>query len=98
MYEDVYIRTIQYAQYIIDNNTTIRATAKRFGVAKSTVHYDLKNRLKFYDREMYIKVKQILQNNFNEKHIRGGMATRQKYLQEKEIEQFNKFEYDCYNY
>ena len=94
MYDDVYIRTLQYAQYIIENNATIRATAKKFGVAKSTVHYDLKNRLKVYDRDVYIKVKQILQNNFNEKHIRGGMATKQKYLHEKEMEQFNEF--DCY--
>ena len=55
MDDEVYLRTIDYALYIIDNNATIRQTAKNFNVAKSTVHYDLKNRLKLYD-----KVKKIL--------------------------------------
>ena len=93
MYEDVYLKTIEYARYIVDNNATIRATAKRFGVAKSTVHYDLNNRLKYYDGDLYLRVKKILQVNFNEKHIRGGMATKQKYLQEKEAEEFSDFIY-----
>lgn len=93
MNNDVYRRTLEYAWYIVDNNATIRATAKNFNVAKSTVHYDLKNRLKYYDRDLYLKVKEILQINFNEKHIRGGMATKQKYLQEKEAEEFNDFIY-----
>ncbi|MBQ7880883.1 MAG: sporulation transcriptional regulator SpoIIID [Clostridia bacterium] len=85
---------MSYARYIVDNNSTIRATAKHFGMAKSTVHYDLKNRLRYYDGELYARVKEILENNFNEKHIRGGMATKQKYLNEKEVEEFNQF--DCY--
>ena len=93
MYEDVYLRTVEYARYIVENKATIRAAAKNFGVAKSTVHYDLKNRLKYYDKELYLKVKEILQINFNEKHIRGGLATKQKYLQEKEAESFNDFNY-----
>ena len=93
MCEDVYLKTIEYARYIIDNNSTIRATAKRFGVAKSTVHYDLSNRLKYYDEGLYLQVKRILQTNFEEKHIRGGMATKQKYLQEKEAEEFSDFIY-----
>lgn len=93
MYEDVYLRTVSYARYIIDNKATIRATAKKFGVAKSTAHYDLQNRLKFYDKSLYLQVKEILENNFNEKHIRGGMATKQKYLNEKEIEQFDELNY-----
>lgn len=96
MEQDIYERTIQYAWYIINHNATIRATAKNFGVAKSTVHYDLKNRLRFYDKDLYLKVKQILQNNFNEKHIRGGLATKQKYLHEKEIAEFDKFNYCGY--
>ena len=93
MYEDVYLKTIKYARYIIDNNATIRSTAKRFGVAKSTVHYDLSKRLKAYDEDLYLQVKKVLQVNFDEKHIRGGMATKQKYLQEKEVEEFNNFIY-----
>lgn len=93
MYEDVCLRTIEYANYIIENKATIRATAKVFGVAKSSVHYDLKNRLKYYDEELYMRVKKILQDNFNEKHIRGGLATKQKYLQQKEAEDFCEFNY-----
>lgn len=93
MYDNIYLRTINYANYIIENNSTIRATAKKFGVAKSTVHYDLKNRLKFYDADLYKQVKTILQNNFCEKHIRGGLATKQKYLNEKEMQEFYEFNY-----
>lgn len=93
MYNDVYVRTIEYAMYIVDNKSTIRATAKKFGVAKSSVHYDLKYRLKDYDVNLYMQVKQILQQNFNEKHIRGGMATRQKYLNEKEVQDLYSFDY-----
>lgn len=93
MYEDVYVRTLAYAKDIIENNSTIRATAKKFGVAKSTVHYDLKNRLKHYDYNLYLQVREILLVNFNEKHIRGGMATRQKYLHEKQAEDFNEYNY-----
>ncbi len=93
MHDEIYLRTLEYAWFIVENNSTIRATAKNFGVAKSCVHYDLKNRLKFYDPELYAKVKQILQNNFNEKHIRGGMATKQKYSHEKEANNYSEFNY-----
>ena len=96
MYDDVCLRTLEYARYIVDNNSTIRGVAKRFGVAKSTVHYDLKNRLKDYDADLYIQVKHVLQNNFNEKHIRGGLATRQKYLHEKVDDEFSEFDYCGY--
>ena len=93
MYDEIYIKTIEYARYIVENKSTIRATAKNFGVAKSTVHYYLKNQLKNCDKNLYIKVNKILQNNFNEKHIRGGLATKQKYMQEKEAKIFNDFNY-----
>ena len=56
MYDNVRLRTIECAIYIVDNKSTIRATAKNFRVAKSTVHYDLKNRLKNYDTNLYHKV------------------------------------------
>lgn len=85
MYDDVYLRTVDLAWYIIDNNSTIRATAKYFGMAKSTVHYDLKYRLKTIDENLYTQVKQILQTNFNQKHIRGGLATKHKYEKNKQI-------------
>ena len=91
MYDYIYLRTIEYGKYIVDNNSTIRQTAKRFNMAKSTVHYDLKNRLRCYDSDLYLKVKRVLDNNFSEKHIRGGWATKQKYIQEREVKNHNKF-------
>ena len=93
MYDSIYLRTVRYGQYIVDNNSTIRQTAKEFKVAKSTVHYDLKNRLRYYDYDLYIKVKHILDNNFSEKHIRGGWATKQKYIHEKEVKNHSEFNY-----
>lgn len=78
--ENYNIRTIKLAQFICKTNSTIRQTAKHFGMAKSTVHYDIKNRLPQIDYALYSRVKQILCVNFNEKHIRGGEATRKKYL------------------
>lgn len=91
MCNDIRLRTIEYGEYIVDNGSTIRQTAKAFNVAKSTVHYDLKNRLRNYDNDLYVKVKKVLDNNFNEKHIRGGWATKQKYMQEKEARNHSEF-------
>ena len=72
-------RAEQFAQYIIDNNSTIRKIAIFFNISKSTVHNDVSKKLKHENCEMYLKVKKILDNNFKEKHIRGGMATKIKY-------------------
>lgn len=83
MYQDVYFRTKEFANYIVDNNSTIRQCAKVFNVSKSTVHTYLKHKLPYVDRTLYLKVREILQINFEEKHIRGGFATKQKYSQEK---------------
>lgn len=91
MCDYICLRTVKYGEYIVDNNSTIRQAAKAFNVAKSTVHYDLKNRLRIYDYDLYVKVKRILDNNFKEKHIRGGWATRQKYIQEKEAKNHSEF-------
>ena len=93
MYDDVCQRTIKYALYIVENKATIRATALRFGVSKSSVHNDLKLRLKQCDEGLYYEVKQILENNFNEKHSRGGLATKQKYLHAKQVEKFDEMDY-----
>lgn len=76
-------RTIMLAEYIIKNKSTIRATAKQFDMAKSTVHCDLNRRLKNIDYELYKQVKSILTYNFNNKHIRGGEATKNMYKQKK---------------
>lgn len=72
-------RACMLAVYIIENRTTIRAAARQFGISKSTVHKDLTERLKQCDMELYRQVKQILEVNKAERHIRGGNATRQKY-------------------
>ena len=72
-------RACMLAQYIIENRTTVRMAAKRFGVSKSTVHKDIAERLPLYNRPLYLQVKQILEENKAQRHIRGGIATRRKY-------------------
>ena len=72
-------RAERLALYIIENRTTVRAAAKKFGVSKSTVHKDLSERLPLYDRPLYLQVKAVMEQNKAERHIRGGMATRRKY-------------------
>ena len=67
------------ALYLIENRTTVRAAAKKFGVSKSTVHKDLSERLPLYDRALYPQVKAVLEENKAQRHIRGGLATRKKY-------------------
>ena len=72
-------RAVILGQYIIDNKTTVRAAAKQFGISKSTVHKDVSERLPDISPELYEKVKGILEINKQERHIRGGMATKIKY-------------------
>ena len=72
-------RACELALYLIENRTTVRAAAKKFGVSKSTVHKDLSERLPLYNRTWYLQVKEILEENKAQRHIRGGMATRRKY-------------------
>lgn len=79
MTDDMERRACRLAMYIIENRTTIRATAKRFGISKSTVHKDLTQRLKLCDQDLYLQVKALLEVNKAERHIRGGLATKQKY-------------------
>lgn len=76
-------RALELAQYIIDNNATVRKTAKMFNISKSTVHKDVHERLKRINPALYKKAQAVLEMNKAERHIRGGMATREKYLQEK---------------
>lgn len=76
---DIEERAIELAEYIIDTRSTVRAAAKRFGVSKSTVHKDLTERLRTIDHPLYLQVKEILEINKAERHIRGGIATRIKY-------------------
>lgn len=72
-------RAVVLAQYIIEQNATVRQAAKRFAVSKSTVHKDVAIRLKQFSPQLYEQVKQVLEHNKQERHIRGGMATKEKY-------------------
>lgn len=72
-------RAAALALYLIENRTTVRAAAKKFGISKSTVHKDLSERLPVYNRTLYLQVKEILEENKAQRHIRGGLATRKKY-------------------
>jgi putative DeoR family transcriptional regulator (stage III sporulation protein D) len=76
---DIERRAVELAEYIAENKTTVRAAAKHFGVSKSTVHKDLTERLETINRPLYLTVKEILEINKAERHIRGGIATRIKY-------------------
>ena len=73
-------RSCDLAVYMIETGATVRATAQHFGISKSTVHKDLTHRLKQYNHGLYLQVREILDRNKQERHIRGGMATRKKYL------------------
>ena len=77
--ENLEQRAEELALYLIENRTTVRAAAKKFGVSKSTVHKDLSERLPLYDRALYTQVKAVLEENKAQRHIRGGLATRKKY-------------------
>ncbi len=75
-------RAIALAVYIVNNSATVRSAAKANSVSKSTVHSDVTGRLKRLDGELYRKVRRVLDKNKQERHLRGGMATREKYRQE----------------
>jgi putative DeoR family transcriptional regulator (stage III sporulation protein D) len=73
-------RACELAVYMIENGATVRKTAEKFGISKSTVHKDLQNKLPRYNHELYKQVRIVLDNNKKERHIRGGMATKRKYM------------------
>ena len=73
-------RAIQIANYIIENNATVRQTAKEFGISKSTVHKDVTDRLIQLNPSLAAEARKVLDVNKSERHIRGGLATREKYL------------------
>lgn len=73
-------RAVEIANYIIEHNATVRQTAKQFGISKSTVHKDCSERLAEINPGLAAEVRQILDVNKAERHIRGGLATREKYL------------------
>lgn len=73
-------RAVELGEYIVENRSTVRAAAERFGVSKSTVHIDVSKRLRRIDPSLYVEVREILDINKAQRHIRGGLATREKYL------------------
>ena len=77
--ENIDERARELGNYIIENKTTVRETAKSFGISKSTVHKDLTERLCYADKPLYLQVKALLEFNKAQRHIRGGLATRKKY-------------------
>ena len=76
-------RAIGIANYIIDHNATVRQTAKAFGISKSTVHKDVTERLETINKTLARQARKVLDINKSERHIRGGMATKEKYLHNK---------------
>lgn len=76
-------RAIALAQYIIDSKDTVRGAAKKFGVSKSTVHKDVSERLIHINKPLALEVRKVLDVNKAQRHIRGGMATKLKYSQER---------------
>lgn len=73
-------RAVKIAHYIIDSKATVRQTAKKFGISKSTVHKDMVDRLVQINPELAGEVRRVLDVNKQERHIRGGLATKEKYL------------------
>ena len=76
-------RCILVAEYVIENGSTVRSAAKHFGISKSTIHKDLTGKLKYISPNLYSDVKKVLNLNKSERHVRGGEATRKKYLRKK---------------
>ncbi len=72
-------RAIEIANYIIDNQVTVRQAAKHFGVSKSTIHKDITDRLQQINPSLALQARSVLDQNKSERHIRGGMATKEKY-------------------
>ncbi len=76
-------RTIELANYIIEHKCTVREAAVRFGISKSTVHKDVTERLRYLNASLYEQAGEILKENKEERHIRGGLATKKKYSEKR---------------
>jgi len=83
MNNKIYDRVINECYYIINTNKTIREVADVFSVSKSTVHKDMRERLLLIDKKLYQKVSSILEYHIDIKHVRGGEATKRKFLEKK---------------
>jgi len=80
MKQHIIYRCIKIGEYIVTNKDTVRGAAKVFNYSKSTVHKDIAHRLKEIDEELHSQVCKVLETNLEERHIRGGIATKKKYL------------------
>lgn len=80
-------RAVNLAQYIIDSKDTVRGTAKKFGISKSTVHKDVTKRLPNINLALAQEVRKVLDENKAERHIRGGIATKLKYIRKHKLEE-----------
>lgn len=85
MVDTIEERACKLAVYIIETGATVRSAAKKFGISKSTVHKDLSQRLPHCNKPLYAQVRQVLDVNKAQRHIRGGMATKEKYLKQKSV-------------
>ena len=88
MYLDFEDRAVKLGRYIAESKSTVRGAAKKFGVSKSTVHSDVTVRLRKIDPSLFSEVRKVLDVNKEERHIRGGIATREKYRRETVISRF----------
>ena len=84
MWEYIEERAVKCAEYIVATGCTVRACSAHFSISKSTVHKDVSERLKYIDADLYEKTRQVLEVNLSERHIRGGIATREKYVLQKQ--------------
>ena len=85
MSKNIIKRVIDIADYIIDTKKTIRETAKRFNISKSTVHKDLQERLSQIDIVKYNQIKEIMDEHIETRHIKGGESTRQLFLKKRQV-------------
>ena len=83
MWDYIEERVIQCAEYIVATGATVRACSAHFSISKSTVHKDVSERLRYIDEDLYERVRKVLEFNLSERHLRGGIATREKYVAEK---------------
>ncbi|NLZ45915.1 MAG: stage III sporulation protein D [Clostridiales bacterium] len=82
-------RAIILGEYILKNKATVRATAKQFGISKSTVHKDVTEKLEKLHPNLHNMVKSVLEENKRERHIRGGLATKHKYEEQRNVRMSN---------
>ncbi len=80
MHDYIYQRVLEISDYILKTEATVRQVARNFGVSKSTVHKDITERLPHINRHLALQIKKVLEKNKAERHLRGGEATRRKYL------------------